>query len=234
MADRFRALGGEILTGRVPEGAAIEDGRVTEVHVEGRVIPTSYVAWTGTVHSLARLLDLPAPKVSYLALVCYYMTLSDGPPHDFQWSYHGTSDIIFSRISVPSNFDPANAPPGKRAICVEVSCYEGDEQYEHPERILDRLADDLVRERVLKSTEEIESVRFERFAWAYPVYHLDYRTELKRFDKSLASVKNVLRAGRLGKFWYNNMDHCVGAAFAHADKIAANLTGTPSKKEVAA
>ena len=85
--------------------------------------------------------------------------------------------------------------------------------------IADRLINDMKRESLLKADREIIAIHPERFPWAYPIYQLDYRDRITEFERQISQYENVLCAGRLGRFWYNNMDHCVEASLELAPQI---------------
>ena len=223
LAEEFTAAGGELLTGCEIEGLGASSTQVTEIEVAGRTIKPELLVWTGTIHSLASHLELPPPPLDYLALVCYNMMLTEGEHFDFQWCYHGAADVFFSRVSVPANFSPHITPTGKRSFCVEVPCREDDALYHEPERQLDRVLADMKRERLLKTDSEVLDVRCERLPWAYPIYKLGYRRDLEALDSQTAPFENLIMAGRLGKFWYNNMDHCIEASIALAAEIGSRL-----------
>ncbi len=224
LQERFESAGGEVLCGRAVDGLATSNGRVEEVQVGERLIRPSEVIWTGTMHSLARGLGQPPPELSYLPLVCYNIMLGDGAPFDFQWCYHGADDIIFSRVSNPAAFDPGNTPAGRRSLCVEVTCGNTDsEVYRQPEPHLNRVVDDMVRENLLRSGAEVTGCEIEKVPWAYPIYELEYRDRLKAFRTEMTAFDNLVLAGRLGRFWYNNMDHCIEASFNLADKIMTRI-----------
>jgi protoporphyrinogen oxidase len=226
LADHLVRMGSEVLTGaEVTEISGTED-TIEAVMVGDRRIEPSLVVWTGTVHSATRLLGLPDPNLRYLALVCFNLSLTEGHKFEFQWCYHGDPDIIFSRVSIPENFAPSNIPSGKRALCVEVACAEGDAIYENPEGYLDRVLMDLKREGLLRTDSEITAVNIERFPWAYPVYKLGYRRDLEELEAQLAPFTNLVMAGRLGRFWYNNMDHCIEASMKLAEELLPRLRGS--------
>lgn len=223
LRERLEALGGVILCGREVDDLGASGGRIESVVVGDRQIDPSLVVWTGTLQSLAGRLGLDRPDLNYLALLCYNVMLDDGRPFDFQWCYHGAADALFSRVSAPASFCPGNTPPGKRSLCVEVTCGVQNGVYDEPEASLGRVVDDLCREKLLKSGNEILDVEIERAPWAYPIYDLDYRDKLGAFEQQVNDYDNLLLAGRLGKFWYNNMDHCIEAAFSIRDRILARL-----------
>jgi hypothetical protein len=62
-------------------------------------------------------------------------------------------------------------------------------------------------------------VHIERVPFTYPIYKLNYLTELTRNLRLLARYSNLLLAGRCGRFWYNNLDHSIGQGLTMADKI---------------
>jgi protoporphyrinogen oxidase len=224
---RLEAAGGEVLCGRAVETMSVANDRVEEVRVGDRLVRPSVLVWTGTIHSLARGLGHPPPDLAYLPLVCFNVMLSDGAPHDFQWCYHGADDVVFSRVSNPAAFDPGNTPTDRRSLCVEVTCADTDNGvYRDPEAQVDRVVDDMVKERLLRSGAEVLDHRTERVPWAYPIYELSYRDRLRAFRAEMARYDNLVLAGRLGRFWYNNMDHCIEAGFNLASEIEDRLAGS--------
>ena len=222
LAARFQSKGGELICGSGVDGLELDrDGTIRAVRAGGRQWEASAVVWTGDLHTLLGLLGLPRPKLKYLSLVCYNLMLTDGAPFPFQWCYHGAPDIIFSRVSSPAGFDPALVPPGRRSLCVEVTAPDDKGAFLEPEKFLERVVFDATRERLLVTAQEVIDVRTERIPYAYPVYSLDYRDELDRVQRALATTANLYPFGRQGQFWYNNMDHCIEAALELADRLTA-------------
>ena len=224
MEQIYCELGGKVICGQQVDEMETNNDQIVSIRAGENSYEPSIVVWTGTVHSLMDKLHLPSPNLEYLALVCYNTMLTEGRRFSFQWSYHGATDIIFSRVSIPSNFDPANAPGDKRGMCVEVTCRTGDSIWNNPKKYLDRVVSDMIRERLIRIEQEVLDVQIERFPWAYPIYSLDYRENLKGVESSLSHMSNLIRGGRLGRFWYNNMDHCIEAGFRMAQDITTRLT----------
>ncbi len=227
------ALGGQVLCGRAVDAIGLEGDSIRSIRVGRRTFKPSQVVWTGSIHSLARLLDMPRPGLRYLSTICYNMMLTEGEHFPFQWCYHGAADVRFSRVSIPANFDPANTPPGKRSMCVEVTCSPDDDLYNDPLSALDRVVHDMKRETLLQAESEILDVRCEPVRWSYPIYQLDYREKMARFEQDVSRFGNLTMAGRLGRFWYNNMDHCIEAAIQHTSEVESKLSGVePSTSTV--
>ena len=108
-------------------------------------------------------------------------------------------------------------------MCVEVTCRQGDDLYTHPEKQLDRIVFDMKREGLLLADREVLDVRYERIPWAYPIYKFNYRERMTDMQQRADAIGNLLLAGRLGRFWYNNMDHCIEASLELAADISARL-----------
>jgi len=223
LAGRLARAGGRILCGRAAEALEVRGRRIERVAAGDRTFSPSLVVWSGTVHSLAAGLGHTPPELGYLSLVCFNLELTEGERFPFQWCYHGAPDVIFSRVSVPANFDPSSTPPGHRSLCVEVTCREQDDLFQEPRSALDRVVWDLKRENLLRVDREILAAHAERIPWAYPVYAWDYPQKLAAFEERVSGIENLVLAGRLGRFWYNNMDHCIAASQDLAREILARL-----------
>ncbi|MBU4482392.1 FAD-dependent oxidoreductase, partial [Patescibacteria group bacterium] len=55
--------------------------------------------------------------------------------------------------------------------------------------------------------------------YAYPVYHLDYKSDLEKIFNYLSNFKNLQMIGRSGLYRYNNMDHSILTGFYAARNI---------------
>jgi len=215
LAVRVRGRGGEIRLGTAVDGLDVEGHRVTAVRAGGERIPSEQVIWTAPITQAAQCLGLPAPDLTYLALALYNIELEKPAalPHPFQWCYYGQKDLVFNRVSVPAEFSPSLTPEGRGSLCVEVTCRETDPAWQHPDALLDRVAQDLLRVGLVEGLDDIAAVHVERVPQAYPVYRLGFRSEVER---TIAAVQetypNVHMAGRTGLFWYNNMDNSIEQA----------------------
>jgi len=218
-ADAFQKCGGELLTGVDDVSIRYDRDRITEVRAQGRTWKPATVIWTGSPIQISQLLDLPQPQLEFLAIIMYYIELRAIPPEAFQWCYFGEKDFIFNRISNNIYFSDETAPWGCCGLEVEVSCKQGDEVWNHPEALTERVVADLKKARLVCRDEEINAIHIERIPYSYPIYDLHYRERLKETQKRLARWKNLIMAGRTGQFWYNNMDHSIGKALSVAKKM---------------
>ena len=83
----------------------------------------------------------------------------------------------------------------------------GDSRWNHGERLIDWVIDDMVRVGLVKDRGNVLDCHVERLAESYPIYRKDYPVELSKARTQLATFENLRLAGRTGLFWYNNMDH---------------------------
>jgi protoporphyrinogen oxidase len=120
---------------------------------------------------------------------------------------------------VPAVFAPTMAPAGRSGLCIELTCRQGDERWQQPEAYTKAIVDDLVRTQTIDRADQVRQVHIERVPFTYPIYKINYFGELTRNLRELARYKNLLLAGRCGRFWYNNMDHSIGQGLTMADKI---------------
>ena len=218
-AEAFLKEGGELLLD-VDRVELEHDGeRITEVRAGERRWKPNHLIWTGSIIQLCELLGLPRPELEYLAIVMFYVEVRAHLPEEFQWCYFGEKDTIFNRISNNIHFSPELAPWGCSGLEVEVSCMKGDEVWNNPESIRERVIDDLLKVRLLSRRDEIRDIHIEKIPESYPIYHKDYRKRLKRTRDQLARWSNLTLAGRTGQFWYNNMDHSIGKALSVVRKM---------------
>jgi protoporphyrinogen oxidase len=218
LAERIERLGGRVLVNRRVEAIEARHDRIVALRAGSERFSTENVVWTAPITAANRLLDIQGIDLEYLSTIFYNFELNAPYKFDFQWTYYG-GDEVFSRVSAPTVFAATMAPPGKGGICVEFTCREGDERWRHPERHTQAMIDDLVRTGTIDSADRIQAVHIERVPFTYPIYKINYMTELTRNLRELAKYRNLLLAGRCGRFWYNNMDHSIGQGLTMSDKI---------------
>jgi len=215
----IEALGGRILTG---VGARLEgrDGRVDKVWAGDESFTPSAVIWTAPITLATRQLGVPTPDLPYLGLLLYNVCADCDVPRNYQWCYYGADDIVYNRVSTPKFFSPETVPDlSATGLCVEVTCMEGDERWQHAERLTDWVVDDLIKVGMLPSRTAVNDVYVERLPDSYPIYHKTYPGELKIARESLQAFENLHLAGRTGLFWYNNMDHSIENAMQLVRKL---------------
>jgi protoporphyrinogen oxidase len=218
LADSIRASGGRIVLGEDVIGIETAGRRVSAVRTKHEAIACDNLVWTAPLTTLNEQLGLASFDLEYLSTIFYNLEIGKPPRLDYQWTYFGGSEI-FSRVTAPEAFLKSTVPPGKSGLCVEITCRQGDERWNAPERLTDQVVKDLVSSEMIGSAADVERVHIERVPFTYPIYKLNYMRELTRNLAELGKYSNLLLAGRCGRFWYNNMDHSIGQGLTMADKI---------------
>ena len=80
-----------------------------------------------------------------------------------------------------------------------MTCRQGDDRWQNPDRLVQPVTDDLVRTAMVGSAADIERVHVERVPFTYPIYKLNYMQELTRNLRELGQYSNLLLAGRCGR-----------------------------------
>jgi protoporphyrinogen oxidase len=218
LAQSIRECGGRIVLEQDVIGVEGAGRRITGIRTRDERINCDNLVWTGPLTTLNRLLGLHHVDLEYLSTIFYNFEVATPPRLDYQWTYFG-GDEIFSRVTAPEAFLKSTVPPGKSGLCVEVTCRQSDERWQHPERLTQQIVADLVRTGMIGAAGDIERVHIERVPFTYPIYKLNYLQELTGNLRELGQYSNLLLAGRCGRFWYNNMDHSIGQGLTMADKI---------------
>lgn len=206
VAERITGLGGRIILGT---GAEMEgrNGRVVRVRAGNEEWEPSMVVWTGPITQACKQLSQQVPDLNYLGLLLYNVMVKEEAPRDYQWCYYGAQDLLINRVSVPRFFSPDTTQPGVTGYCNEVTCMVGDARWNHGDRLIDWVIDDMVRVGLIHDRGNVMDCRVERLAESYPIYRKDYPQELEKARAQLGGFENLRLAGRTGLFWYNNMDH---------------------------
>jgi len=218
LVSAIRDCGGRVLLGRRVTALTLRDGRITAVAAGGEEIACDDVVWTGPITEAAALAGIGPVRLEFLSTLFYNFEIGVPPRVPYQWTYFG-GDEIFSRASSPTAFDRGMAPDGMSGLCVEVTCREGDERWGRPEALVDGIVRDLARTGMIGSPDDVRGLHIEPVRNTYPIYGLDYPAELASCLRALGGVRNLLLAGRCGRFWYNNMDHSIGQGLTMADRI---------------
>jgi len=213
------------------EGGKVEPGiRIKKATVENKEIKTfessdgikwesDFVFWTGVIHDLESLLGYEPSQLGYCSTVLCNLLVEGAPPVPSQWEYFGSSRIIFSRTSTNIYFNPCLAPEGYYGICAELVCYEEDFVWRKAETLLNSIIQNLIQTGIVHNFNSIVDVHFEQVSNTYPIYRMDYLTQLEKYKTKIESIKNVLACGRIGGFWYNNMDHAIRSSIDIADMV---------------
>jgi protoporphyrinogen oxidase len=160
----------------------------------------------------------------YRSLLLLYLFIEKNYVLNDQCLYFTEKPFFFRRITEFKHLDQAMAPAGKSSLCIEVTCFDGDEISHKSERdVLGIVIEQLNQWGHLKES-DIEGYRFLRIPFAYPVYELAYDGILKGILTHLKSYENIVSIGRQGLFFYNAMNssimmsHELGGKLGRSDR----------------
>jgi protoporphyrinogen oxidase len=219
LAERIVAAGGRICVGAAVSGVDATRDRVLALEAGGERFPVDGVVWTAPISDLASLTGGPESALRFRSTLLFNVALRRPPETDRQWVYFG-DEATFVRVSNPAAFSAAAVPPGRGTLCVERTCDEGDEAWSAGEGLTTGVVDALLRNGLIRAGGDVEEVHVERVASTYPIYTRSYRRDREVCMKGLGRLRNLVLAGRCGRFWYNNMDHSIAQGLLVAHQIA--------------
>lgn len=136
------------------------------------------------------------------------------------WVYIPEEHIAVHRISEFTNFSKETAPEGKTMVCAEITSTKGDHYWtSSDEDILELAKNNLVELGLLNQDDVLPGGFVRRIDYAYPIYDLTYRTNVRRLVDFLRGFDNFVSTGRQGLFRYGNMDHSVAMGHAVARRM---------------
>jgi protoporphyrinogen oxidase len=212
LAEGIEKNGGKVILNTVIDKFECEGSRIKSIYYQGQEKHPKTIIWTAPLTTLTSLLKLPPAEINYLALVLYNIEARGECKTKYQWCYYGQNDTTINRISVPALFAKHASPEGHTGICAEVTCMEGDQVWENPERLVDTVIKDLTSVDLVNDKTGIENVHIEKILNTYPVYEIDYLGKLEKVMEAVTPYRNLKLLGRTGTFWYNNMDHSIRMA----------------------
>ena len=225
LSDMITKKGGQIILNAIPTKISKDAQKVQSIELSnGKVIENiDHLVWTGSINEIAKLLQIKERNLEYLNIVTYNIKIKGSPKKEDQWIYYVDSNVVFNRLYNTIKFSPYKAPKGTYGLCVEVTCRNNSKLLKNPEQLSVRVVSDLKKVRLIKNEDEILGITHHILYQSYPLYKVDYRTELRKaFDEINETVENLTLAGRNGLFWYNNMDHSIENAFDTAENIINN------------
>ena len=244
--------GAQVLSDRLARGITESGGgielsaQITRVDVEEKVVwfqtargpdCAPYDALISTI-PLGSLLQVvtPSPPRAVLAcagqlryravlLVCLCVKRPSviGP----YWIYFTTR--LFNRVSEYNKFSPDIVPAGRTGLCLEIGCDPGDSLYRTGDTELVRRAVAELEQLGLLHAGDVEDSCVIREPFAYPVYHVGYRDDLRLLSDYLAGLDGVVTAGRQGAFRYINQDQALASGRDAAERAIAAMGGSLSE-----
>lgn len=194
-----------------------------EYHLNGKLYKDSAkdnIITTIPLHSYYKFLDNKSEKIEriledlkYMDIIFVYLILNKEKLSNDHWLYFADKDIIFNRSVEFKNWSRKMAPEDKTAICLDITCFEGDEIW--------RKSDGEIVEECVKSggkanlfkRQSIADSKVVRIKYAYPFYDLDYKRKLREIVRFIEKSGKIFCLGRSALFKYNNADNSIEMGF---------------------
>jgi len=199
------------------------DGTVNKVSANDVIISTI------PLHDCYDYLDRDEPEVKekleslkYMDIIFVYLLIDKEQVSNDHWLYFPDEDIIFNRSVEFTTWSKKMSPEGKTALCLDITCFEGDETWETANQTLVKeCIDSSVKVGLIQDDDVFDSLVI-RVKDAYPFYDLDYKDKLLKIVNFIEG-KNVVRClGRTGVFRYNNSDGSIEMGIELAKKFISN------------
>jgi protoporphyrinogen oxidase len=232
MADRLRAGGQDVLTGRDVVRVRREGGRVRAIVArcggkDEEHSGTHFMA-SMPLQELVLALDPPAPRevqeharaLQYRDFITVAVMVRRADVFPDNWIYVHTPDVNVARVQNYRNWSAAMVPdPTQTCLGMEYFCNEGDRLWSLPDPSLEELARREVAALGFARADEIIGTSVVRQRKAYPVYDWEYKEHLAALRAYLEGIENLQMIGRNGLHKYNNQDHAMLTALFAARNI---------------
>lgn len=224
LVDLIESKGGSVFTESHISDVTVNNSSITKAVIsrgngEQITVHPDLVVWTAPPQILGNMIGMKDWNLTFLDSVLYNYELEGEPPMKYQWIYYGSKDFLINRVSIPANFGEHTAPEGRNGLCCELCSLNGDETWQNPEALTDRVSEDILKAKLIRDKSEIHNVHVERVKNSYPIYTIDYREKLHTALSDLSKYENLMMLGRSGTFWYNNMDHSIRMAIDLAEHL---------------
>ena len=233
IAESLGAAGVEIMLNSEVIKICHDDRRVTKIIVRTpdgaakEIIGDNYISSMPLNILLRRLDPLPPEEIMKLVEkmrfraffdVCLIVKQKNVFPDN--WIYVHEPDVTLLRVQNFKNWSPFTSPdPDTTNIGAEYVCWENDKLWKMNDDELVKLATKELEQVGLIRPGTVESGVVVRNRFAYPVYHLDYKSDMAKIFSYLSQFDNFQTIGRSGLYRYNNMDHSILTGFYAAENI---------------
>jgi protoporphyrinogen oxidase len=229
MADKIRALGGEILlnTPVASVHPATAGAKPFLVLANGKSLSFEHIISSMPITDVVEHMDAPADvkeharNLKFRNTLLVFLRVAGGSPFPDQWIYVHSPDLKTGRTSNFRNWVPTiNQGQDDTILCLEYWCYDHDSVWHRDEVGLVAMGTEEAYRTGLIPAGSVRAGHVVRVPKCYPVYDADYRKHLTPVENHLAQVRGVTFIGRYGSFKYNNQDHSILMGLLAAENLA--------------
>jgi protoporphyrinogen oxidase len=242
LTDRIREMGGVVELEADVRGVAMDHGSIGQVRYvkagEERSIPVALVVNTIQLPAFVRLLGDRAPfvarhhasKLRYVSLILVFIEFSVERIGEETWFYLLDNDFVFNRVTEQKNLSPFTMEEGKTVLSFELTCRQGDEYWNMPDKDLYELALADCRRipSLAKHLASASDYLVRRAPSVYEIYirHFDAHAELVL--GYVQELDNAVSIGRRGLFLQGDMHQSVEMGLEMGKRLAAADMASPA------
>jgi protoporphyrinogen oxidase len=236
-ANGIRAAGGEIRTGCSVDHLGFDGGSIRSIcwTENGRRVAFDLLEegepWqvlsTTPMNELVAAIEGPVPdsirtaatELDFTSEVLLYLNIDGPSAFGVHLLYFSEAEFPFNRIYDVGLFSRGMVPVGKNALCVELTCTEGDDMWtKDAAAVLEHCLPSLERHGLLKRS-RVEDYHIRRLRHAYPRFRVGYEKRVQAILDFVDTVPNLTTFGRQGLFAYANVDDVIWMGFEIAKSL---------------
>ena len=160
-----------------------------------------------------------AEALDFSSEVFLYMNVNKENVFGTHLLYFSEDEFPFNRIYDVGLFSRDMVPPGKNAICIELTCTFGDKIWKMTDEELFELCMGVLEKHKLLARESVDSYHTARTKHAYPRFRVGYQERLQTIFDFFDNLENIQTFGRQGLFAYANIDEVIWMAFEMAKNL---------------
>ena len=130
----------------------------------------------------------------------------------------------YNRVSNLNLFSDDISKEGTSALSLEISCHKDSQTWlsKKDEDIFEECITNLENDKILTREDDIRLEKILDVPNVYPIYKLDYENHLKILENEFKNINNFHSIGRLGQFYYGDIDQMMKLGFDTAKEISKN------------
>lgn len=157
-------------------------------------------------------------NLNYLALTILYLVVKKKNILNCQYCYFVGKP--YNRIAELNLFSHEVSSKETTVLSIEISCHQNSEIWNSSENsIFDMCVENMEKDKILNKT-DIVDWKIVKVPNVYPIYKINYEKDLKIIQNELRRYKNFYSIGRIGEFYYGDIDQMIKIGFDTAKKIA--------------
>lgn len=212
---RSRAKSLNIENGHICTAVFEKNGSIVEIRPDFVVSTIPITELINIIDNLDEETRNAGTKMRYRELIFLFLEVNKPRVFNAMSIYFHDSDVIFQRGSEIKWYSDKTVPSkNKTSLILEITNKDNLEDskiYEESVKALEK------KGYLLK--EEIENHYIVHKPHAYPIYDLNYKSNLEVFMKGISKIDNLFSSGRQALFRYIDMDQCIKMGLIVAQHI---------------